>query len=68
MTQKLIKIGSSIGVTIPKSQLQELGVGAGDMVKVRIEPVNKPKHEKLMHEYERFVSKYGKTLKNLSDR
>jgi len=68
MTQKIIKIGSSLGVTIPKKQLDELGLDVGDEVKVTFEPADKPKHEKLMKEYNQFVSKYGKTLKNLSDR
>ena len=68
MTQKIIKIGSSAGVTIPKKQLEELGLGVGDEVKVTFEPAKKPKHDKLMKEYQRFVSQYGETLKNLRDR
>ncbi len=32
MEQKVIKIGSSIGVTIPKNSLKELGVKVGDSV------------------------------------
>jgi antitoxin component of MazEF toxin-antitoxin module len=68
MVQKIIKIGSSAGVTIPKKQLEELGLIVGDQVKVNLEPVKANKHAKLMQEYDTFVSKYGQTLKNLSDR
>lgn len=68
MTQKIIRIGSSAGITIPKKELKELGLGVGDEVNYRLEPVKKPKHTELMQEYDKFVSKYGQTLKNLADR
>ena len=68
MVQKIIKIGSSAGVTIPKTQLKELGLEIGDEVKLTLEAVNKPKHTKLLQEYEDFVKQYGQTLKNLADR
>jgi len=32
MIQKVLKIGSSIGITIPKKTAQELGISAGDAV------------------------------------
>lgn len=66
--QKVIKIGSSAGVTIPKKQLKELGLVVGDEVKLSLTPVMVNKHAKLMKEYDAFVGKYGQTLKNLSDR
>ena len=70
MTQKVIKIGSSAGVTIPKRQLTELGLGVGDEVKITIEAVNQSSqpHSKLMTEYQDFVKHYGQTLKNLAKR
>lgn len=69
MVQKVIKIGSSLGVTIPKKQLDELGIRLGDEVKISLEAVNKDKkQEKLMQEYEKFVEQYGQTLKNLASR
>lgn len=69
MTQKVIKIGSSLGVTIPKKQLDELGLNLGDEVKIKLEPVTKDKkQEKLMEEYDKFVQQYGQTLKNLASR
>ena len=69
MVQKVIKIGSSAGVTIPKKQLDELGIRIGDEVKLTIEPIaNDAKQEKLMREYDKFVKQYGQTLKNLAGR
>ena len=65
-TQKLIKIGSSKGVTIPAKQLKELGVDVGKLVKVTIEPVADT--SAVQQEYEVFKQKYGETLKNLADR
>ncbi len=37
MEQKVIQIGSSAGVTIPKSALEELGVKIGDTIETNIE-------------------------------
>lgn len=68
MVQKVIKIGSSAGVTIPKKQLQELGIDIGDEVKITIENVSPNKHGKIIQEYDAFVKEYGQTLKNLADR
>jgi antitoxin component of MazEF toxin-antitoxin module len=68
MTQKIIRIGSSAGITIPKGELRELGLEVGDEVKYTIEPIKNKKHAKLMQEYDAFVEQYGETLKNLADR
>lgn len=70
MAQKIIKIGSSAGVTIPKKQLEELGLSVGDEVNISLNPVSKKieNHQKLMDEYQDFVKVYGKTLKNLANR
>lgn len=65
-TQKLIKIGSSRGVTLPARELKALGISEGDAVRVTIEPI-KPK-KTLADEYDRFKAQYGETLKNLSER
>ena len=68
-TQKLIQIGSSDGVTLSKKDLARLGAKRGDTLKIRVELVNEPEnHSKLLREYDRFVDKYGQTLKNLSNR
>jgi len=69
MVQKVIKIGDSLGVTIPKKQLNELGISIGDEIKITIKPVAKTDAQaKLMNEYDAFVSQYGQTLKNLAKR
>ncbi len=68
-TQKLIQIGSSDGVTLPKKDLAQLGAKRGDLLKVRVELVSEPKkHEKILKEYDKFVAQYGQTLNNLADR
>jgi antitoxin component of MazEF toxin-antitoxin module len=67
MAQKVIKIGTSAGVTIPKKQLSELGIVVGDEVKITIEPVaKKDSQAKLMSEYNAFVAQYEQALKNLA--
>ena len=37
MTQKLLKIGSSAGVIIPKKSLEELDIKIGDRVNVEVD-------------------------------
>ena len=68
--QKIIQIGSSEGVTLSKKDLIKLGAKRGDIVKIKVELVGNEndKHKKLMSEYDSFVSMYGQTLKNLSER
>ncbi len=68
--QRIIQIGSSEGITLPKKDLIKLGAKRGDIVKVKVELVTNgnDKQKKLMNEYASFVSKYGQTLKNLSER
>lgn len=36
MAQKIIKIGSSVGITIPKETLSELGLSVGDKVRISV--------------------------------
>jgi len=67
-TQKVIRIGSSGGVTIPAKEMKRQGITYGDEVKVTVEPIKTPNHDKLMDEYDQFVAEYGQTLKNLADR
>lgn len=67
--QKLIQIGSSKGITLSKKDLARLGAKQGDLLRVKVELVNKPDpHEQLLNEYDEFVRQYGQTLKNLADR
>jgi antitoxin component of MazEF toxin-antitoxin module len=41
MTQKVLKVGSSAAVTIPKKSLEELGLKIGDQVEVIVEKSKK---------------------------
>ena len=68
--QKIIQIGSSEGVTLSKKDLSRLGAKRGDIVKIKVELIDtgNVKHKKLMSEYDTFVSEYGQTLKNLSEK
>jgi len=40
MTQKILKVGSSAAVTIPKNSLEELGIKVGDSVSVEVDKKN----------------------------
>lgn len=67
--QKIIRIGSSKGTTLPTRQLKELGLDVGDEVRVTVERLEKETpHKQLMDEYKTFIGKYDETLKNLADR
>ena len=69
--QKVIKIGSSRGVTLPARDLRALGIRDGDEVRLTVEKVKSIKQaDKLLlsQEYDDFKKQYGETLKNLADR
>lgn len=70
MAQKVIKIGSSLGVTIPKKELSELNIIAGDEVEISIrkKSTKAVKHEQLLKSLEGFMSTYDQDLKNLAKR
>jgi putative addiction module antidote len=73
-TQKIIKIGSSAGVTIPAKLLKQEGIKIGDEVEVEITPINQRSHKKNAADKDidaltrRFIKKYEQALKNLADR
>lgn len=66
-TRKIIKIGDSVGVTLPASDLRRAGVDLGDEIKITVEPVA-PRKEAILSDYEAFKAQYGDTLKNLANR
>lgn len=41
MTQKVLRVGSSAAVTIPKKSLKDLGLKIGDEVDVKVDKKNK---------------------------
>lgn len=67
MTQKIIRIGSSAGVTIPKKQLDELGIAVGDEVDIEIKPSTK-KLKVFSAEIDKFMDMYDQDLQNLAKR
>ena len=69
MTQKIIRIGYSAGVTIPKKELKELGLSIGDEAEVTIKPIKGAhKHQKFVEELDKFMDTYDQDLKNLAKR
>ncbi len=70
MTQKLLKVGSSAAVTIPKKSLKELGFKIGDEMRVTvnvnekrviIEPSSKTNSE-ILEWTDRFIKRYRSAL------
>ena len=74
MTQKVLKVGSSAAVTIPKKSLEELGLKIGDQVVVEIDKdsgavVVKPfvkVDKELLDWTKKFTHKYRKALEALA--
>lgn len=75
MTQKVLKVGSSAAVTIPKKSLEELGLKIGDRVSVHIdsknqvvliEPSAKKIDKKLLAWTEKFIEQYRPALEALA--
>ena len=71
-TQKIIKIGSSAGVTLPARDLKNAGFAVGDDAEITVKHVQSNKHphrvQNITAEYEAFKAQYGQTLKNLANR
>ncbi len=74
MTQKVLKVGSSAAVTIPKRSLEELGLKPGDRVHVEvdrkrrvvvIEPAVQVDRELLVWT-KRFIERYRPALEALA--
>lgn len=77
MTQKVLKVGSSAAVTIPKKSLAELGLKIGDNViveidKVRrvvsIEPAIGNVNTRALIWTKKFIERYRPALKALADK
>ena len=74
MAQKVLKVGSSAVVTLPKKSLKELGIKIGDEVRVEVdirrrrvvvEPAQKIDLE-LLNWTDRFIDKYRPALEALA--
>lgn len=78
MTQKVLKVGGSIAVTIPKKAAAELGWNPGDQIDVKIDPKQQrviyysPRHPlskkdlRIAEIAYRFIQRYRKDLEALA--
>ncbi|KKW22702.1 MAG: hypothetical protein UY65_C0017G0004 [Parcubacteria group bacterium GW2011_GWA2_51_12] len=77
MTQKVLKVGDSAAVTIPKKSLEELGLKIGDRVSVEIDEQHKvvsikpagrlsAADQKIAKLTANFMARYGKDLAALA--
>jgi antitoxin component of MazEF toxin-antitoxin module len=69
MIRKIIRIGSSRGVTIPKKELEQLDLKVGDTVEVYLSKSGELSEDlKVIREAKKFMEIYGEDLKNLAQR
>jgi antitoxin component of MazEF toxin-antitoxin module len=68
--QKIIKIGSSGGVTIPAKELKRQSLAFGDEVEVIVRPVNKVSDQdaKIVAAAKSILTEYKKDFDNLAQR
>lgn len=74
MSQKVVQIGSSAGVIIPKHSLEDLGLRVGDRVRVEVDKKRRavlieaaePVDEELLAWTRGFIKKYRPALEALA--
>jgi antitoxin component of MazEF toxin-antitoxin module len=68
--QKVIKIGSSGGVTIPAKELKRQNIAFGDEVEVTVRPLRNTDNanEKVITAANKILTKYKKDFDNLAKR
>lgn len=68
--QKVIKIGSSGGVTIPAKELQRQNINFGDEVEVIVRPLrnNSAENSAVLEAAKKTLQDYKQDFKNLADR
>lgn len=68
--QKIIKIGSSGGVTIPAKELKRENIAFGDEVEVIVRPLNKTSadDQQVVEAAKSILREYKKDFKNLAQR
>lgn len=78
MTQKILKVGTSSAVTIPKDSMKELGLKPGDTVRVEVDREQRTvtitpdiklnsADERVAKLTYRFIERYRKDLEALAD-
>ena len=78
VTQKLLRVGSSAAVTIPKKSLKELGLKIGDEVQVSVHPKERKVtilparridiDKEILEWTRRFIKRYRPALKALANK
>jgi len=70
ITQTIIKIGDSAGVTIPAKDLKRAGLKPGDTIRLHYEPVDKPNAHsvEVVELTQQLITRHQQALKNLSQR
>ena len=58
MIQKIIRVGNSVAVTIPKAVINEKKLKVGDEVQVDVEPIKKARKTTLTPQFIKWVDKY----------
>lgn len=66
--QKIIRIGSSKGTTLPAKQLKQLGVDVGDEVEITIRRLDSPTVNSATKVAESILDRYTEDFKNLANR
>lgn len=69
--QKIVKIGSSDGITLPAKELKRENIKRGDEVEVIIRPIRQvasPSDQKVIDAAKQILSQYKKDFKSLADR
>lgn len=69
--QKVIKIGSSGGVTIPAKEMKRQGIKYGDEVSVIVTPIDKSVHtgdQHIIDTAKKILKEYKKDFDNLARR
>lgn len=67
-TQKIIKIGTSRGVTLPAKELKRLGVKEGDEVQIVVNRSEQVSDSAALEAASALLEKYKKDFKNLANR
>ena len=77
MTQKVIKVGDSVAVVIPKKSLKDLGISPGDRVNVEIDkkqrrvsfsPAIAEIDKELLSWTKKFIERYRPALEALANK
>ncbi len=69
-TQKVIKVGDSLAVTIPAKDARQLGIKQGDELQVNYKKPATPVEQKaeVVELTQKLIKRHKKALKNLSQR